>query len=124
MDSKLRKTVLLMLSSQHAGEILAARDAVLKIAKTLRLDIHSLTTAFGLALQIPPRGSRSGEISHQEMAMRIADWDEMGGALPERERKFVHEMTGWGRPSEKQLTWLKAIYARAQRSQGWSHGRT
>jgi hypothetical protein len=39
----------------------------------------------------------------------------MGQRLSEKEQQFVQDMIDWRYPSEKQLAWLKKIYARMTR---------
>src|SRR5690349_8972977 len=107
MDDKLRKTVLLMLSSKHAGEIEAARNAMLKIAE---VDIHGLADAFSAALV--PNNATGKTISYHQMARQCSDWNEIRGGLSEKESKFVSDMIGWRYPSDKQLDWLERIYRR------------
>ena len=46
--SKLHKTFLLMLSATSPGEIVAARDALLRLAQAKGRDVHSLARALDL----------------------------------------------------------------------------
>ena len=107
---KLRKAALLMLGSMHSGEVMAARDAMLRIVE---LDIHKLATAFTEAV-----ASRGEELSHQETARAILDWALMGRKLSEKERMFVGDMVDWRYPSAKQIDWLRKIYERMRRGNG------
>jgi hypothetical protein len=90
IDTKLRKTLLVMLRASIGGEAMNARDAVLRIAKEAGYGPHELTDALVAAIQSAPK------MSHREAA-----------------QKFVQDMMEWRKPSEKQLKWLKDIYRRA-----------
>jgi hypothetical protein len=118
---KLRQTLLLMLSSSHTGEIVAARDAILRLAKTQRYDLHNLADALirGLAIanKSKPNGSRARaqeNISSQQMAQCCMDWDDLHHRFSDKERDFVEDMVNWRHPTEKQLAWLKKIYTRTR----------
>jgi hypothetical protein len=64
----------------------------------------------------PKRAQQNGEeLDHRELAERCWDWFEAGVRLSEKEQKFIEDMMGWRKPSEKQLKWLKDIYARTIR---------
>jgi hypothetical protein len=117
---KLRQTALLMLSATHAGEVMAARDAVVRLARARRYDVHRLADAFNTALRGNGHAQANGhddddELSHRKMAERLQEWDDVRRWLTEKERKFVDDMAGWNRPTEKQETWLKSLYARGLR---------
>jgi hypothetical protein len=111
---KLRKAFVLLLGSDKPGEMAAARDAVLRLARNERCGLHELAAALIAGLKVRSVGVRAqGErASHVEMAERILDWWECGGYLSEREQGFVEDMLEWRRPSEKQLAWLTKIYRR------------
>jgi hypothetical protein len=117
-DTTLRKTLLVMLRATIAGEAMNARDAVLRIAKDAGYGPHELTDALVAVVQGAPKQARSGheEMSHRDAAAYCWDWFEAGGRLSEKEQKFVRDMMQWRKPSEKQLEWLKAIYARTTRA--------
>jgi hypothetical protein len=115
IDTKLRKTLLVMLRASIDGEAMNARDAVLRIAKEAGYGPHELTDALVAAVQSAPKQARSGheEMSHREAAAYCWDWFEAGGRLSEKEQKSVQDMMGWRKPTEKQLKWLKDIFRRA-----------
>ncbi len=113
---KLHKAFLLMLSATSTGEIVAARDAMVRLAKIEKCDVHDL--ARSLILNRKPNGSappNPDEGSTREMATFC--WDERGCAhLSEKELKFVQDMMIWRKPSEKQIDWLRSIYAKVKRA--------
>src|SRR5262245_11873449 len=114
---KLRKTCLLMLRSTIAGETMAARDALLRLAQSDGFGPHELTDAFVSGAQKVNGGHTNGaEISTREMAQRCLDRQERGEAfLSDKERKFLNDMTAWRKPTEKQIAWLEKIYARVMK---------
>jgi hypothetical protein len=113
---KLRKAFVLLLGSDKPGEMAAARDAVLRLARSEQCGLHELATALIVGLKrVKDIGVRARKecTSHAEMAARILDWAECGGHLSEREHEFVQDMAEWGgQPSEKQMAWLRKIYRR------------
>jgi hypothetical protein len=112
---KLRKAIVLMLGSDKPGEMAAARDAVLRLARNERCGLHELAAALIVGLkQVRSVGARERQecASYVEMAESILDWAECGGYLSEREQTFVEDMVEWHRPSEKQMAWLQKIYRR------------
>ena len=70
MADKLHKTFLLMLDTTSPGEIVAARDALVRLARTEGHDVHSLARA--LVLSRKPNGGAgakdSEKLGTQEMA--------------------------------------------------------
>jgi hypothetical protein len=110
MSDKLQKALLLMLRASIPGEVVAARDSVLRLA---RMGPHELTSA--LLIGVNSRAGH-GEITSQEMASRCVDWHLRNGGLSEKEAKFVNEMTNWRKPTEKQTDWLKSIYERMSKA--------
>jgi hypothetical protein len=112
---KLRKAFVLLLGSDKPGEMAAARDAVLRLARIEQCGLHELAAALIVGLkQVRKAGARPREecASHVEMAESILDWVDCGGRLSEREQQFVEDMVEWRRPSEKQMAWLQKIYRR------------
>jgi hypothetical protein len=109
---KLHKTLVLMLRASVPAEVVAARDALLRIAETGKLDAHDLAAAILVSLK---NGSLD-KAPINEMAKSIWKWwVDGGGQLSDREQKFVGDMMNYGRaPSEKQAAWLKSIYARVR----------
>jgi hypothetical protein len=134
VNDTVKKTALLMLGATAPGEVVAARNALLRLAKTRQWDIHKLADAFNRALAVPEARQTNGhangranerarqreeeneeEISPQEMAAYCAEWDERRHGLTDKERDFVHDMMDWRYPTEKQRAWLTKIYQRAKR---------
>jgi hypothetical protein len=112
---KLRKAFVLLLGSDKPGEMAAARDAVLRLARNEQCGLHELAAALIIGLKkVKGIGARRQEecASHVEMAERILDWVECGGYLSDQEQEFVQDMMEWHRPSEKQMAWLQKIYRR------------
>jgi hypothetical protein len=112
---KLRKAFVLMLGSNKPGEIVAARDAVLRLAQNEWCGLHELAAALIVGLKkVQGAGAREQQecASHVEMAESILDWVECGGHLSEREHEFVESMVEWHSPTERQMAWLQKIYRR------------
>ena len=57
MDDKLKKTLLLMLRSSMPGEVVAARDAMLRVAQSHHYGPHELTQAVMAVITARERGS-------------------------------------------------------------------
>ncbi len=113
---KLHKAFLLMLSATSPGEIVAARDAMVRLAKIEKYDVHQLASS--LILNRKPNGSAPpdpDEGSTREMAT-FCWYGRDCAHLSEKERKFIEDMMSWRKPSEKQIDWLKSIYARVKRA--------
>jgi hypothetical protein len=112
---KLRKAFVLMLGSDKPGEMAAAREAVLRLARNEQCGLHELAAALIVGLKQVRSVSARGQgerVSHVKMAESILDWADCGGHLSEREQQFVEDMVEWRRPSEKQMAWLQKIYRR------------
>jgi hypothetical protein len=117
MSDKMHKAFLLMLSATSPGEIVAARDALVRLAQARKQDVHSLARALGL--DRAPNGDASpkeDDRDHAEMARFCWAVFEQGARLSEKEQKFVNDMIGWRRPSQKQIDWLTSIYERLKRA--------
>ena len=118
MTDKLNKMFLLLLSATEQGEVVAARDAMLRFARTRKHDMYSLARA--LVLDREPKGNAgtkdSDKLGIPEMAYFCWEMFEQGGHLSEKEQKFVNDMIGWRRPTQKQIDWLKSIYERLKRA--------
>src|SRR6516164_6328751 len=100
MDSKFHKTILLMLLSSEPGEVMAAREAILRMGKSQKLDAHQLVSVMTqglLAREIMDKANeRAGAVSASE-ARDIAQycWQQFEKGMPaasERERRFVQDM--------------------------------
>jgi hypothetical protein len=112
---KLRKAFLLLLRTSVAGEVVAARDALLRMAETANCGPYELADALTIGAG---HVQDKDNLSPQDIARRCWDFHEAGGWLSEKERKFVREMMHWARPSEKQAAWLESIYARIRGTMG------
>jgi hypothetical protein len=135
------KPLVRLLSSDQAGEVVAAARALVRLLKANGTDIHALADGIGRA---------NGKISDADMrvlfdagyeaGLRAAEdklhangdafhnidglpcWHDMatwcqrrGDRLRERERTFIDDMAGrtvWREPSEKQAKWLKSLFHR------------
>lgn len=110
-SERLHKIFLLLLSATSPGEVFAARNAMVRIAEEEQADIHDLAKAFGVVPLEAPKTARE-----------IAQWclQQFDNGVPprsEREREFIDDMAvRWGKPTEKQESWLASIYARLQRA--------
>jgi hypothetical protein len=112
------KKLLLMLSSSHDGEVVAAAR---KIDSTLRdsgRDWHDLVAG----LLTPARAANHGSRDRNGSDSCAGDWRMMrdycarhGDHLRLREWDFINDLEHWrGDLTPKQLTWLNSIYARVR----------
>jgi hypothetical protein len=114
MTDKVRKTFLLMLSATSPGEIVAARDALVRLAQTKKYDVHSLARALDLNKSRAPGAEKP---TTREMATHCwEEFDSGNATLSEKEQKFVREMMHWRKPTEKQVEWLESIYERIEQA--------
>jgi hypothetical protein len=123
-EERAHKTLLLLLSPTFPGEVIAVRDALLRL---FALDPYQLTTDLlrsaspDQKTESKPHQDRHGTYrwqhnrrsEHVEMAEAILRFAEGGGRLTSVERSFVGDMVEWNAPSEKQTAWLNRIHARA-----------
>lgn len=117
------RQLLLLLSSDQPGEVAAAAAAIGRALKAAGGDWHDL--ANGLLTEPPPAAGRhrgsdrareAPEEDWREMHEFCADHSEL---LRSREAEFIESLGEWrGRPTEKQMGWLCAIYARLRRQTG------
>jgi hypothetical protein len=114
---RLEKCFKVLLSASLPGEVVAARDAMLTIINGEKCDLHDLAKVLADGLKPPRAGWQPPE--PEDSPRVIATWclhqfDKMG-ALPrdEREYGFVKDIARrWGPATEKQVSWLAAIYNR------------
>jgi hypothetical protein len=120
IDTKLRKTLLVMLRASIDGEAMNARDAVLRIAKEAGYGPHELTDALVAAVQSAPKQARSGheEMSHREAAAYCWDWFEAGGRLSEKEQKSVQDMMGGASQRRNNSSGSKIFLGAPQQAEG------
>jgi hypothetical protein len=111
------RQLLLLLSSDQPGEVTAAAAAIGRTLRAARTDWHAL--ANGLLAETPQSKGRqrndSEDASDDWKTMRefCASHPEL---LRSREAEFIESLAEWrGRPTEKQMGWLCAIYARLRR---------
>ena len=111
------------LASDHDGEIVATARAMGRTLKAAGRDWHDVAAVCERGHERPYEtrtetrtGSRTE--SRDKTWREVAIWcrDNSRGRLNEREFEFVRDMTArlvcGGEPTEKQATWLRAIYAR------------
>jgi hypothetical protein len=118
-SEQLQKLFRLIFSSDQAGEVVGARDAILRIGKKEGADLFELTKIFASGLEPkivyrdrPP----TVEASPRDIALWCLDQFHSGGLCNPREYQFVSDMTRrWGPATEKQAKWLAAIRARLMR---------
>jgi hypothetical protein len=99
--NKLQKAFLLMMCATLPGEMVAARDAVLRIAGC---------GPYELAVRRPQPsvvGLRTMEMSNQ-----ILGWDGITPQLTPTERRFIKGMTTERHPPPDRVEWLERIFAR------------
>src|SRR5262249_43821363 len=116
------KPLLLLLSSDQSGEVVAAAAAIKRALKTANLDFHDLVAN----LTSPPPAARTrqngtsgsddddpdNDISGNWRLMRDHCWRHEQ-RLRERERDFIQTLNRWrGEPTSRQKNWLRSIYDR------------
>jgi hypothetical protein len=133
-DPRIQKVMLLLLSSTESGEIVAARDTLLKLLADSKTDIHTLVgLTNGLSeaemKKLYNAGYDAGARAVENRQFNGVDfcgvdglpnWEEMArycqvnsSRLRDKERNFVDDMaerTVWHEPTEKQAKWLKSIF--------------
>ena len=111
--------LLLLLSSDKPGEVIAAAAAVGRTLHAAGADWHDLVN--GLLGAAASELARKPEEPHYEPDEE--DWHEMREfclerehKLRSREREFIHDLERWrGDLTERQAAWLCAIYERLRR---------
>ena len=120
---KLRKLLLVVLSSDQAGEVMAASSAIAKALKRDGRDIHWLVKQVGQpqAPAPPPKATPSTRtrwsahwieqleycLAHEGMLVRIKEAD----FIVSLGDQYVAHPPSW-QPSVKQRDWLNAIYTK------------
>jgi hypothetical protein len=115
---KLQK-LLLMLSSDQPGEVVAAAAAIKRTLRTAGADFHDL--ARGLIATATSSSSSSSTSSSRE----DRDWRPLHAyckchldELSSREQDFMSTLDRWkGNITERQRTWLEAIHDRLRRQE-------
>ena len=94
-----------LLASDHDGEVLGAVRALKSTLLAAELDLHDLANIVEFS---PHRGMLAA--SPREMIKCCRMCPEL---LTSKELAFVHSMARWhGTPTQRQLTWLCALYGR------------
>jgi len=109
--------LLILLSSDQPGEVVAAAAAIKRILKSAGCDYHDLVAGLGA----PPSRTRREKPPHQD---HDADWRalrafclEQRSLLRGRELDFLTSIGDWRRDlSAKQFAWLQSIQARLKRA--------
>src|SRR5262249_13881763 len=99
---RLHKSVVLMLCATAPGEVLAARDAALRLA---RCGPHELAQAIAA-----PQSYRSEKA--REMIDALLGWDKIGISLMESERRFIRSVDHRSTFTSAQADLLEKIYDR------------
>jgi hypothetical protein len=122
---KLRK-LLLMLSSDQPGEVVAAVSAIERTLQAAGTDWHDLASE--LTKPATPAHDRAAHDRHRRhddcVDVGSGDWRPLHeycrshlDALSSREQDFMVTLDFWsGDVTPKQRTWLEAIHARLQRA--------
>ena len=106
------------LATDHVGELVATRDALVRSLRAVGLDLHDLAEAC-LAPSPPTAASyaRAASTSYSpsfgDTARACRDFDR--GQLTPRERVFVGQMCAKGfsySPSPRQAAWIDDIFGR------------
>jgi hypothetical protein len=121
---QLKKLLLVALSSDQPGEVMAALGRVKGALAKAGLDVHWLTDTLTVA-PVLPLDDPFTRWAHQQPV--VAPWQDMlgyCGARPDRmsprEQDFVMSLLQqWGgreywHPTERQLQWLTKIYTRVK----------
>jgi hypothetical protein len=117
-DAQRVSKLVLMLSSQHDGEVVSAARAISRTLKSTGADWHDLVA--GLTRQPTSRAPHEADDT-----VDPKDWREMRQVcldqlqrLREREQKFIDSIGNWnGDLTDKQFQWLKSIYLRVKPGQ-------
>jgi hypothetical protein len=107
--------LLLMLSSNHDGEVVAAARAIGRTLKDAGADWHDFATRLLVPAKAHVReyGARNDDTNWREMREFCLQHPER---LSQREREFIDSLGRWrGKLTEKQHAWLAAIDKRLRR---------
>jgi hypothetical protein len=121
-SEKLRKLFLVLLSSTSDGEVISARNAMMRLVQSTGADLHGLAQVLVDGL-VPQRHTMfkerppSAELPARDIARWCFEQFENGAlCYGEHEKSFVRDMSmRWGNPTEKQRAWLAKIHARLLR---------
>jgi hypothetical protein len=103
---KLQKSFLVLLCATIPGEVVAARDTVLRLAQTDPYELVAAFTARRPTYDIPVR----------KMAKLVWEWMLWGDGteLDDAEQEFVREMMDAHNPTMAQIAHLEALYRRSE----------
>jgi hypothetical protein len=111
-DAKRLTKLLLMLSSDRDGEVVAAAKAIGRALQATGKDWHDLARRLSVPVkariseQAPPRHDKNWRAMHEHCIQH-------DDRLRPREREFIDSLGSWrGDLTEKQRSWLVAIYQR------------
>lgn len=116
VSNKLRQAILL-LASDHPGEVAAAASAITRMLKAQSRDWHWLADQLDAPLPVvkPVPRSRSRpayEANHVWMASQCVANEHL---FRSRELEFLESMIDWDRePTPAQAKWLNDLYRRVQ----------
>jgi hypothetical protein len=135
-NERVQKVLLLMLSATIPAEIIAARDALVKLLREAGSDIHALVgQTNGLSeaemTKLYAAGFEAGMRAVEQKHFGNGDfyntdgmpaWDLVArfcqrhsDRLRDKERQFINDIaakTVWGEPTAKQQKWLRSIFHR------------
>ena len=105
---KLQKSFLVLLCATIPGEVVAARDTVLRLAQT---DPYELVSAFTVKTKRP-----TYDIPVRKMAKLVWEWMLWGDGteLDDDEQQFVREMMDAHNPTLAQISQLEALYRKSE----------
>lgn len=114
---RLKKLLLVVLSSDQAGEVMAASAAIAKLLKKDAKDIHWLVASVAGQKQTKPAASPPPQ-NAPSWAVKLAYCEDRYDYLTPRQQEFIGslceqraERPGW-QPSFAQKAWLNDIYSK------------
>jgi hypothetical protein len=123
-DAERLKKLLLMLSSDQPGEVVAAAQAIGRTLKIDGSDWHDLARRLSAPATAKTRSSEQPRRDNNNNDSSNKDWRSLreyclqhDDQLRPREREFVENLGEWrGDLTEKQFAWLNSICARIRRA--------
>jgi hypothetical protein len=107
------RCLLLMLSSDRDGEVVAAARAIDRVLQSNKLDWHDLVKAICLPA---PAVHHRNDGEWRDWRDLLAFCTSHMKRLSSREREFLRSIARWrGDLTEKQAAWLTAIFERVRR---------
>jgi hypothetical protein len=103
--------LLLMLSSDQPGEVVAAAAAIKRTLRSKGCDFHDLAAGLTASPSVVPNSENEDWRAMRDECLKCR------GHLRGRELDFLTSLKTWrGRLTLKQQLWLSAIYERLQRA--------